>query len=251
MENFVTDAINIKTYPLSEHDNIVLMFSRQGLIKGVAKGVKRPKSKLGARMQVLVANKLMLHKGRNLDTICQAQALNTFNKLRYDFDKLSYGMYLGELVSIFCKENSNSEEIYDIFYMTLEKISESSSKTEILLYVLKFQLKFMQILGYGIELKKCSICGCTIEENPIFLVDEGCVLCKKCEYKSLNKTKIPTKIRDFLSTIMDAKIEDKTIYDELVNEKICKTCFDLLKKYIDKQSPTSIKTLKILEENLV
>ena len=38
---FVTDAINIKSYPLSENDNIVVMFSRdKGLIKGIAKGVK-------------------------------------------------------------------------------------------------------------------------------------------------------------------------------------------------------------------
>ncbi|MBQ2611996.1 recombination protein O N-terminal domain-containing protein, partial [bacterium] len=81
MQNFTTDAINLKTYPLSDSDKIIVMYSKdKGLIKGVAKGVKRPKSKLGARMDLLVANKLMLYKGKNLDTICQAVALNTFNK---------------------------------------------------------------------------------------------------------------------------------------------------------------------------
>jgi DNA repair protein RecO (recombination protein O) len=106
MKNFTTDAINIKTYPLSEYDNIVVMFSRQkGVIKGVAKGVKRPKSKLGARMQTLIANRLMLYEGKNLDTICQAQALNTFAKLRKDLDKLSYSLYLAEIISVFCQEN--------------------------------------------------------------------------------------------------------------------------------------------------
>jgi DNA repair protein RecO (recombination protein O) len=133
MEEFVTDAINIKTYPLSENDNIVLMLTKnQGLIRGVAKGVKRPKSKLGARMQILVANKLMLRKGRNLSTISQAQAINTFNKLRSDLDRLTYSMYLAELISVFCEENSSSEDIYELFYSILEKISLSISKTEIL-----------------------------------------------------------------------------------------------------------------------
>ena len=70
MNTFTTDAINIKTYPLSENDNIVVMFSKdKGLIKGVAKGVKKPKSKLGARMQMLVANKLMLNEGKSMDDI--------------------------------------------------------------------------------------------------------------------------------------------------------------------------------------
>ena len=77
MNNFVTDAINLKSYNLSEADKIIVMYSKEkGLIRGVAKGVKKPKSKLGARMDLLVANKLMLYKGKNMDTICQAEALN-------------------------------------------------------------------------------------------------------------------------------------------------------------------------------
>ena len=60
--NFVTDAINLKSYNLSEADKIVVMYSKdKGLIKGVAKGVKKPKSKLGARMDIFVANTIMLH----------------------------------------------------------------------------------------------------------------------------------------------------------------------------------------------
>ena len=47
MNNLVTDAINLKSYNLSESDKIILMYSKDcGLIKGVAKGVKKPKSKL-------------------------------------------------------------------------------------------------------------------------------------------------------------------------------------------------------------
>jgi len=99
MNTFTTDAINIKTYPLSENDNIVVMFSKdKGLIKGVAKGVKKPKSKLGARMQMLVANKLMLNEGKNLDVIKEAQAINPFNKLRYNLDKLNYSIYTTKII---------------------------------------------------------------------------------------------------------------------------------------------------------
>ena len=61
-----------KSYDLSESDKIVVMYSKdRGLIKGVAKGVKKPKSKLGARMDMLVANTVMFHKGKNLDATYQ------------------------------------------------------------------------------------------------------------------------------------------------------------------------------------
>jgi len=250
MKNFTTDAINIKTYPLSEHDNIVVMFSRQkGLIKGVAKGVKRPKSKLGARMQMLVANKLMLYEGKNLDTICQAQALNTFGNLRRDLDKLTYSIYLAEIIGIFCTEKDDeqdNERIYELFYKTLEGISGAEDLTGILLYVLKFQLKFMNILGYGIELETCLVCGCTIVQDPLFSTAQGGVVCEKCNADG-SRVKIPTKIREFLLEITKTNIDETTKYDELVNEKVAHTCHGLLKRYIDTISPRRVKTLKVIE----
>lgn len=42
MQNFTTNAINLKSYNLSETDKIVVMYSKEkGIIKGVAKGVKK------------------------------------------------------------------------------------------------------------------------------------------------------------------------------------------------------------------
>lgn len=268
--DYATDAINIKTYPLSEFDNIVLMYSSQyGLIRAVAKGVKKQKSKLGARMQVLVANKLMLNKGRNLDRITQAQALNTFSKLRQDFDKLTYSMYLAELIATFCCENSDtdtqttdktSEKIFEIFYSSLDKIANSKNdddagkeggKKEILFTVLKFQLKLMELSGYGIQLDNCSVCGCKLAEKPMFSIETGGSYCKKCAQEALCGTQlsligIPIKIKDFLNEILATEFGSETKYDNLVNSKIVESCFGLMKKYIAKLAPTKQKVLTTL-----
>ena len=86
-EQFTTNAINLKSYSISESDKIIVMYSKEkGIIKGVAKGIKKTTSKLGGRMDLLVANKMMLNRGKTLDTRCQAEALNTFFNLRNDFD---------------------------------------------------------------------------------------------------------------------------------------------------------------------
>ena len=153
MNNFVTDAINLKAYNLSEADKIIVMYSKdKGLIRGVAKGVKKPKSKLGARMDLLVANKLMLYKGKNMDTICQAEALNTFHKIRQNMDKIFYSMYISEVVNNFgVEEDPCAKEVYELLYKALEKISDADDKVSILIAVLKFQLKMMQISGFGVE----------------------------------------------------------------------------------------------------
>ena len=251
MENFVTDAINLKSYNLSESDKIIVMYSKEkGLIKGVAKGVKKTKSKLGARMDMLVANKLMLHKGRNLDTICQAEALNTFRKIRENMDKIFYSMYVSEIVSNFGVEDDPcSADIYNLLYKVLEKIAESSSKIEILIAVIKFQLKMMQVSGFGIELDRCLICGCLIgSESMYFSQEHGGIVCANCSSEQHVSSMMHYKLRDFLKSLLEVSLDEKSKYEDIANEKICMVSFDILKTYITSHSPKKFKSTAILQD---
>ncbi|MCD8024597.1 MAG: DNA repair protein RecO [Candidatus Gastranaerophilales bacterium] len=252
MENYTTDAINIKTYPISENDNIVVMFSKEnGLIRGVAKGVKRPKSKLGARMQVLVANTLLLDKRRNLDIIKEASALNPFNKLRYDFDKLTCALYVAETVNSFCTETVDKEQneaIYRIIYLTLNNIQNSKNKSFALLNVIKFQLHFMRELGFGIELEKCLKCSKKPEYSVFFHYETGGIVCPSCAQAGLRYIKIHQKIRSFLLALNNTPLDKKTEFDDLINEKLADGCFNLLKRYIEIIGSKKSKTFKVMEE---
>ena len=211
--NFVTDAINLKSYNLSESDKIIVMYSKdKGLIRGVAKGVKKPKSKLGARMDLLVANTLMLHKGKNLDTICQAEVLNTFHKTRQDIDKIFYSMYVTEVVHNFgLEEDPGSEIIYNLLYKTLNAISISENKVEIMIAVIKFQLKMMIESGFSIEFDRCLHCHNTVKDETMYFVEKG-------------------------------------EYELKANEKVCTVTFEVLKEYIALKSPKKFKSTSILQE---
>lgn len=252
METFVTDAINIKTYPLSENDSIVVMFSKEmGLIRGIAKGAKNPKSKLGARMQSLIANRLMLNKKRNLDIIKEASAINPFNKLRYDLDKLTMAFYAAEIINTFCndddKDKTQNELIYNLLYKTLENIQNSKDKTQITLSILKFQLHFMNIAGFGIELERCLKCSKTAEGDALFSIQTGGIICPNCDVDQVQYVKLHKKIREFLITLSKTPVDKKTFYDDLVNDKITNSCFNLLKKYIEITCNKKSKALKVME----
>ena len=249
-EQFTTNVINLKSYNISEADKIIVMYSKEkGLIKGVAKGIKKTTSKLGGRMDMLVANKLMLNKGKTLDTICQAEALNTFFNLRNDMNKLFYAMYCSEIVSNFGIENDpNSDEIYNLFYSFLEKLSNAKTKEQAMLSVLKFQIKIMHITGYSIELNDCVKCQKEPNSEEIyFSIEQGGILCKDCAIDVCKKIKIPQKIKEFLNTILKEDFNTKTKYDDLVTEKICDICINLLKNYIEYYSPKRFKTTQMLE----
>ena len=248
---FVTDAINLKSYNLSESDKIIVMYSRdKGLIKGVAKGVKKPKSKLGARMDLLVANKLMLYEGKNLNTISQAEAINTFNKTRQDMDKIFYSMYVSEVVNNFgIEDDPCSTAIFDLLYETLNTIANAQSKIEIINTVLKFQLKMMRLSGFSLELDKCLCCHKPIEEdNMYFSAQIGGVICKKCNTAHNLKTMLHYKLRNFLSALANTELDEKSEYEEKTNEKVCLVCFELLKSYINMHSAKKFKSTDVLQD---
>ena len=257
METYTTDAINIKTYPISENDNIVVMFSRDmGIIRGVAKGVKRPKSKLGARMQSLFCNTLMLNKKRNLDIIKEASALNTFNKLRYDLDKLTTAIYTVEVINTFCDENSDDKEqnelIYELLYKTLENIQNSDNKIQTTLSAIKFQLHFMNIEGFGIELENCLKCSKKIDsETSLLSLNQGGVVCPDCALENGQYVKLHEKLRKFLISLSKNPVDKKTEYDELANDKVVDACFNLLKKYIENITNRKSKTYKVMQATKV
>lgn len=252
MQNsFVTDAINLKSYNLSESDKIIVMYSKdKGLIRGVAKGVKKPKSKLGARMDLLVANTLMLHKGKNLDTICQADVLNTFNKTRQDIDKIFYSMYVTEVISNFgIEEDPASENIYNLLYKALDSVSSAQNKVEIFIAVIKFQLKMMIESGFSIEFDECLNCHRAVEEETMYFVPQfGGIVCKDCAEKiHYTKKQMPYKLRDFFKQMALNDFDYKGDYETKATEKVCEVSFQVLKDYIELKSPKKFKSTDMLQ----
>lgn len=249
MNNVVTDAINLKSYNLKDSDKIVVMYSKElGLIRGVAKGVKKPKSRLGARMDSLVANKVMLYKGKNLDTICQAEALNTFKDSRQDYDKLMYSSYISEIISIFgVEDDPSSKEVYDLFYKALDRISNADSKKDVMIAVIKFQLKMMLIVGFGLEFDTCLCCREEIlNEDMYFSIQMGGVVCEECNKDLGVKLKLHYKMRDFMQAMMQFDFNYESEYDKKATEKVCDVCFNLLNEYIQSHTDKKIKSISIL-----
>ncbi len=235
--SYQTNAINIHSYNLSENDKIVVMYSKEnGIIRCVAKGVKKPKSKLGGRMDLFINNSLVLAKGKNLDVVSQAEVLNGFKNIRFDFTRLGLAIYCAELVGIFGIENDpNSEVIYKLILDTLAKLDATSGKSNLLSIVMKFQLELMEITGYRLALETCSCCGKTYNENFRFSISSGGVVCENCaQFSSIS----PEKTKNIVRMLG----ENNSCQDLSMQE----FCFDILKDYISYHSHKKIKTHSFL-----
>ncbi len=249
MNNYVTDAINLKSYNLSDADKIIVLYSKdKGLLRGVAKGLKKPQSKLGARMDLLAANNLTMIKGKSIDRICQAQSLNLFKNIRQDMNKLLYSSYITEMVAHFgVEDDPSSKEIYELLYKALNRIDKGENRRETLIAVIKFQLKMMLIEGFSLELDSCLCCGNQILSEDMFLsLPMGGVICKEC-HKPLNvNLKLNHKIRDFLQAMLQFDFDYESDYDKKATDKVLDVCFNLLNRHIESHSAKKFKSLKAI-----
>lgn len=248
-KHYTTDAITLKSYDLNDADKIVVMYSKEkGLMRSVAKGIKRPKSKLGSRFDLLMANNIQFSRGKNMDVVCQAQTINNFKTIREDISKLMISSYLSEIVANYGMENDPcSKEVYNLLYSAMEYIAKAKNKTQILLTAIKFQLKMMYQIGIIPELNHCLCCGQEItNENMCFSIEKGGVFCFHCNTVSNHSIGLPYKVRNFLSAMLNTNFDSENEYEQKATEKICIVCFNLLRDYINKHSSKQFKSEKVL-----
>ncbi|GAB4344622.1 MAG: DNA repair protein RecO [Cyanophyceae cyanobacterium] len=91
-------GINLKGSPLGEADLLLtILTAEHGLLRAVAPGARKPKSKIGGRTGLFVVNQLSLGRGRSLDRIHQAEVIASYPRLSEDLGKLTAGQYLAEM----------------------------------------------------------------------------------------------------------------------------------------------------------
>ena len=249
-QKYTTNAINLKSYDFGEADKIVMMYScDRGLIKCIAKGSKKPKGKLCGRMDMFVANNLLLTKGKSMDSVSQAEIVNSFFHIRENTEKMFYSMYCAETIKNFGEENDeNCGIIYNLLYSVLEKISNSRTEVEIILASLRFQLKVMQIMGYAPEFNTCNICNEKIENNySKFSLENGGLICEHHKTYGEKAHRIHPKIKDFLITMQNSDFNKETVYDKLADVNVSKRCFDMMKEYIEHRSPKNFNSTKVIQ----
>src|SRR5437870_3852965 len=79
-------GIVLRSVKLGETDRIVTFLTEgRGKVRGVAKGVRRPGSRFGARLEPTSHVALQLYEGRNLDVVTQVETVDANRRLREDY----------------------------------------------------------------------------------------------------------------------------------------------------------------------
>jgi len=172
-------GVIIRQRNLGEADRVIVLLTRErGKLSGVARGVRRPRSKLAGSLQLFCHGRFLLAAGRSLDIITQVQLADAFSGLGSDLSRLSHASYVCELVDVLTEEGAPDEAIYDLVIAALHALNEGGDPATV---VRVFELKLLTHLGYGPEVYTCVSCGAEVEGGePGFSAQEGGILCHRC-----------------------------------------------------------------------
>lgn len=170
-------GIVLRSYPFGEADKIVVLLSPlHGKLRTVAKGVRKTKSKFGARLESFMEVDLVLYEGRNLDLITQADLRSSFPSLRKDLDAVAAASTMAEVVDAVAQENEASVALFELFRRGLAALDAGRTSPDV---VTAFLLQLLRVQGLAPALTMCASCGRT-DHLDRFSVAAGGIICGEC-----------------------------------------------------------------------
>lgn len=188
MSLYREDAVVLRSFRLGEADRIiVLLGATRGKIRAVAKGVRKTKSRFGGRLEPTSHLSLLVYESRRpmtdqhqsrLDTITQAETIDSFRVVREDLSRLGKAMALVEAVDQVSVEAHPDRRLYSMLVGALRALAERDSA----LMVPAFYLKVLAGEGALTSMDGCATCGQDlVGDGPVgFDVGHGGALCARC-----------------------------------------------------------------------
>ena len=174
------EAVVLRTHKLGEADRIITLLTRHhGLVRAVAKGVRRTTSKFGSRLEPFTHVDLQLAEGRNLDVITQAETITPFSAgLGSDYERYTSGTVMLETADrLVAEEREPSVQQFLLLVGGLRAMASGERRPSQVLD--SYLLRSLAVAGYAPSFQHCARCGV---EGPHrwFNPSMGGMLCTTC-----------------------------------------------------------------------
>ena len=173
---FRTQAIILSRRDFGESDRLLTLFTPDhGKIRAIAKGARKPTAKVSGHVELFARSDVMIHKGRNLDILTQAELLDAYLGLREDLGRGAYANYVAELLDRFtADEEEDDGELFLLLHQTLSRIADADDPR---LAARFFELQLLDLVGFRPELEECVVTRTELlPEAQFFSHEEGGVV---------------------------------------------------------------------------
>jgi DNA repair protein RecO (recombination protein O) len=194
-----TEALVLRTYNFGEADKIVVCLTHtSGVIRAVAKGCRKLKSRFGASLEPFTLAKITYYQKEHQELV----SLNNTEIVKSHFDlsgqaeTLTGLAYMGDLVIEFSPPYEPNERLFRMVKACLDAICESQSDLQVILRY--FEIWLLKLEGYLPDLRRCGECHRAFDQQEATFVNTDLVFrCRDCSRgagKALS-TRLQTQLR--------------------------------------------------------
>lgn len=185
-----TEGIVIRSIPYGETHAIISLLTPSGTVSAMARGAKRPKSKLLAGTQLCVEGVYTLYQNSGMGNVQQFELINSRRPLREHLDLAAYAAYFCELTSASSEERpAGSTALYTQFLAALDRLvlmrDDPSDVARI------WEVKILHKLGVAPNWEECVACGSDCRASTYYSSWDGGFLCDECASTRHRGVKVP------------------------------------------------------------
>jgi DNA repair protein RecO (recombination protein O) len=239
MKLVTTDAVVLRSYNLAEADRIVLCLTRTaGLIRAVAKGARRMKSRFGAALEPFTLIRLSFYEreNRELVSISNVEILKSYFNLNSRFESVELLAYFGELVIEFAPPHESDERLFRMLAACIDALGNTADRERRIMRY--FEIWLLRLAGLFPELESCADCGRPIESTVEFDVEfrPHCAQCGRTGAESLSASAVAAVRAAY--RLSPAKFADEAALSERDDAQLGELAHRLITRAIERSPRT-------------
>jgi DNA repair protein RecO (recombination protein O) len=241
MPSYPLTALVLRKTKLGETDIILTLLARDGQqVRAVAKGLRKPGSRFGGRLEPLSEVDLLMHTGRSLEGVSEARTVNTHAALREDLDRSAAAAVVADLLDKVSVQGQAEPRLYGLASASLGAL-EVAPLERVPQLVVAFLAKAMAMHGYRPELETCAACACEVGESSAFSPTAGGSLCPACGSLDPASLEFPARARAWLVVLLGSTMAEIAEMD--VPTPAVHDCFTLVRSFVTYHLPARLKAL--------
>ncbi|HEX7660513.1 MAG TPA: DNA repair protein RecO [Pseudonocardiaceae bacterium] len=185
-------GVVLRVHKLGEADRIVTLLTRRhGKVRAVAKGVRRTKSRFGARLEPFGHVDVQFYTGRTLDVITQVETVDAFGiGIVDDYPRYTVGCAVLETADrLVSEEGEPAVRLYMLVAGALRALSAGEREPSLVLDA--FLLRAMSYAGWEPAITECARCGAP-GPHQAFSVPGGGSMCPRCKPAGTSSPSVDT-----------------------------------------------------------
>jgi DNA repair protein RecO (recombination protein O) len=198
---YKVEGIVVRRRNLGEADRLVTILTRdRGKVTVVAKGARRPKSRLGGRLEPPTRFRALVAEGRSLDVISQVEVLDAHAPLRSDLERMGDVSVVLELADRGLAERNAHPDVFRLLGETLNLMRGDMHEVA----GLWFTARLLVLTGHRPAVGRCASCGCPLRGRAAWSATLGGCLDEACRSRDPMATPASPRTIALITFLLDA-----------------------------------------------